>query len=180
MASIERRRYIGKINKSIFKSCTSEIIRVDEENLKGYASYIKITEVEHPFIVGEKGAEVCIGDVGYSWLRYLPDGENWGLCAFYNNHGNIVEWYFDIVRKNAIDEEGHPYCDDLYLDVALMPDGRILIFDEDELQDAFESGKITVDEFNMAHRVKDELIERKIADINYMEALCSRLSALFE
>jgi len=165
------------MGKDLFKSYTSEIIRVDEENLNGYAAHVKILEIDRPFIVGEG---VCIGDVGYSWVQFLPDNENWALCAMYDNHGNIIEWYFDITRKNAVDEEGSPYCDDLYLDLVVMPDGRILIFDEDELQDAYESDMITADEFHMAHRVKDELIERKIADANYLEALCSKLSALLK
>lgn len=177
MTSTQRRRYVGKISKDLFKSYTSEIIRVDEENLNGYAAHVKILEVEHPFIAGDG---VCIGDAGYSWLQFLPDNENWALCAMYNNYGKIIEWYFDITRENAVDEEGSPYGDDLYLDLVVMPDGRMLVLDEDELQDAYESNKITADEFNMAHRVKDELIERKIADADYLEALCSKLSTLFK
>ena len=155
MINAERRRYIGRTSKDLFKSYTSEIIRVDQSDLSGYAAHVKVIEVNRPFIVGEKGAELCIGDVGYSWIQFLPDNEKWGLCAIYDNHGDIVEWYFDIVRKNTVDEEGSPYCDDLYLDLAVMPDGRILIFDE------------------------DELIDRKIASVNYLETLCSRLAFEF-
>lgn len=177
MINTKRRRYIGKISKALFKSYTSKIIRVDEENLSGYSAHIKILEVERPFIVGEG---VCIGDAGYSWIQFLPDNENWALCAMYDSHEKIIEWYFDVTRENAVDEEGSPYGDDLYLDLVVMPDGRVLVFDEDELQDAYESNNITTDEFDMAHRVKDELIERKIADADYLVALCSKLSTLFK
>ena len=173
-----KRRYIGEFDKDLFTSYTSKVIRIDECNLRGHAALTQITEVSRPYIVGGKGAEVCIADAGYNWLQYQPDNENWTLCAMYDNYGNIVEWYFDIVRENAIDEHGRPYYDDLFLDVVLTPDGRVLILDEDELQDAYERGAVTAGEFQMAHRVKDELI--KIANIGCMEALYSRLWALFE
>ena len=176
---MERRRYIGRTDKDFLKSFSSKVIRVDEKDLNGYAAYLKMHEVNFPFMIGEKGAEICFGDIGYSRIDFQPDNENWRMLAVYDNHDEIVEWYFDITRKNAVDEEGNPYCDDLYLDVALMPDGRILVLDEDELQSAYEDGKVTVEEFNMAHRVKDELIEHKIVDVDHMEAFCSRLLALF-
>ena len=136
--------------------------------------------MNHPRIVGDAGSIVCIADNGYSELNYLPDNENWQLYAIYNNHGDIIEWYFDISRKNSVDENGNPYCDDMYLDLALMPDGRILIFDEDELRSAYENGGITTDEYNMAYRVKDELMERGIIDITYMGDFCAKLLSLFK
>ena len=55
-----RRKYLGQIYKDYIKTFTSKIIRVDEENLKGYASYLMINEVNRPLIVGEKGSEICL------------------------------------------------------------------------------------------------------------------------
>lgn len=97
----------------------------------------------------------------------------------YDQNHRIIEWYIDVVRKNAVDEEGHPYSDDLYLDAALMPDGSILIFDEDELKDALDHGKITQADYDMAYGVLNELIEDNILDLIYMESLCSKLLSHF-
>ena len=176
---MERRKYLGRAYKDFYKSVTSRIIRVEEAGISGYASYLWINEVNRPMIVGEKGAEVCLADNGYSELDFLPDGENWRVSAMYDQHGEIIEWYFDITRKNAVDDKGEPYCDDLYLDAALMPDGRVLIFDEDELRDALTGGGISQADFELAYRVLNGLIDRKILDLTYMKALCSRLGALF-
>jgi len=175
----ERRKCLGRYDKDFILSIASEIKRTDPIGHNGYASLIKINEVAHPFMIGEKGAEICIADVGYSELTFLPDNEKWMLTAIYDNHGAIVEWYFDITRKNALDENGTPYCDDLYLDAALMPDGRILIFDEDELQAARDSGFVTPEEFDMAYTVLKRLIADKIIDVAYMQNLCEQLMALF-
>jgi predicted RNA-binding protein associated with RNAse of E/G family len=176
---LERRKYLGRVYKDYYRTVTSKIIRVDEVDLVGYAAYLQIDEVNRPFMVGEMGAEICLADNGYFEIAFLPDEENWQLSAVYDNHGDIIEWYVDITKKNAIDEEGDPYCDDLYLDAALMPDGQILIFDEDELQNALTHGNINQNEFDMAYRVLNKLFDNKILDLTYMKTLCSRLLSIF-
>jgi len=175
---MERKKYLGRANTEYFKSFISKVIRVDEDGLNGYAARVKIEEAIRPFMVGEKGAEICLGDTGYSEIDFLPDNENWSLSAMYDHHDKIIEWYVDITRKNAVDENGKPYLDDMYLDTVLMPDGRVLIFDEDELQIACDDGNITKYEFDMAYRVLNELQEKRILTIPYMENLCSRLLTL--
>ncbi|MCL2407612.1 MAG: DUF402 domain-containing protein [Defluviitaleaceae bacterium] len=177
---MERKKYLGQYNKPFIKSINSKTARADSVGIPGYASLIKIIEVYHPYVVGEGDAAICIADNGYSELTFLPDNENWQMCAIYDDRDNIVEWYFDITRKNTTDESGNPYCDDLYLDAALMPDGRILTFDEDELADALRQGNITQDDHDMAYRTLEKLIAGKIISIDYMNELCTRLLALFQ
>jgi predicted RNA-binding protein associated with RNAse of E/G family len=177
---LERRKHLGRVNKEYYNSVTSKIIRIHEVDLAGYVAYLQVNKVNRPFMVGDMGAEICLANNGYFEITFLPDDENWQMSAMYDNHGDIIEWYVDITRKNTIDEEGNPYCDDLYLDAALMPDGSILIFDEDELQNALIHGNINQSEFDMAYRVLNKLIDSKIIDLTYMKALCSRLLSLFE
>ena len=179
-AIMERRKYLGRANEKFIKTFTSQIIRIDEENISGYAALVKIEKAHHAFFVGNEDFKICIADNGYSELCWLPDNENWQVYAIYDDKNCIVEWYFDITRKNAVDEKGTPYADDIYLDAALMPDGRVLILDEDELRAALDNGNIAQDEFDMAYRVLNRLIEDKFISIDFMEQLCTRLFALFE
>ncbi len=176
---MERRKYLGRAYKDYYKSFASRVIRVDEGGLRGYAARVEIREVNRPLLVGEPDAQVCLADDGYCELQYLPDGEHWMVCAIRDDRGGMVEWYFDITRKNAVDEAGAPYCDDLYLDAALLPDERVLIFDEDELRVALDGGGVTKDEYDMAHRTLRGLLDRGIISLEYQEALYARLSALF-
>lgn len=176
---MERRKYLGRYDKDFIKSIVSRTVRTDDIGIFGYAALIQIQEVHRPYMVGEKNAEICIADNGYSELTFLPDNENWQLTAIYDDNNAIIEWYFDVTRKNTVDENGNPYCDDLYLDAALMPDGRILIFDEDELKNALNNGTVNQKDFDMAHEVLKKLIDEKIIDIEYMEMLCSKLRSLF-
>jgi len=175
---MERRKYLGRAwGGNYFKSFTSKTIRVKDADIPGYASFITIDEVTRPYIVGEN---TCIADNGYSALTFLPDGDNWCVEAIYDNHGKVVEWYFDITRKNSVDEDGNPYLDDLYLDAALLPDGRVLVFDEDEIKYARDNGMISLREYDLAYHVLERLKEKKILDVAYMEALFSKLRRLIE
>jgi len=176
---MERRKYLGRYDKDFIKAINSSIVRTDAIGIAGYAGLIQIQEVNYPCVLGEKGSEICIADNGYSELSFLPDNENWQLTAIYDDKNSIVEWYFDITRKNSVDENGNPYCDDLYLDAALMPDGQIMIFDEDELKNALNKGNISQHDFNMAYTVLKKLIDEQIINLTYMETLCSKLRVLF-
>lgn len=172
---MEKRKYLGCANQDYIRVFNSQIIRVNEQSIKGYASFMKIEEVHRPYMIGD----FCLYNNGYSEICFLPDDENWCLWAIYNENGGITEWYFDITRKNSLDEEGKPYCDDLYLDAVLLPDGQILILDEDEIKDALDDKKITQEEYVMAYGVLANLKEKKILDVPYMERLCSKLKLLF-
>lgn len=171
---MERRKYLGCANEYYIKSYQAKTIRVDEKGIVGYVSLIKIKEVNRPFMAGD----ICLYNNDYSELCFLPDGGNWTLFAIYNDKDEIVEWYIDITKKNALDENGNPYCDDLYLDAVLMPDGTLLVLDEDELKNALDSGDITTDEYYYAYRVLEELKRNGILDTAYMNSLCNRLRGL--
>jgi len=173
-----RLKYLGRANVKFIKSSTSKVIRIDEGGLTGHAVLIKIHEVVRPLVVENDVVRTCIYDNGHTEIGWLPDGENWMLWFFYDNHGKIIDWYFDVTRENAVDVDGNPYCDDLYLDIALLPDGQILVLDEDELRAALEAGSITADEFAMAYRVKDELVST--ISVDKMEAFSARLLSLFD
>ena len=171
---MERRKYIGQ--NSFAKTFSAKIIRVDDSAVSGYASFLKFEEVHKPLIIN--GLKYI--DNGYSFVSFLPDNEYWCSHAIYDDNGDIIEWYFDMTSKNAVDEIGKPYYDDLYLDAALWPDGRIVILDEDELKDALDDGKITQEDFDLAYDTLAELKENGILKVTYIEALCAKLKLLFE
>ena len=175
---MERRKYIGKPYKDYYKSYSIKVVRIDEISIKGFIAYTLINEVNRPLIVGDKGNEICLADNGYSEIVYLPDNENWKLCAMYNNEEKIIEWYFDITKKNTVDNIGKPYCDDLYLDIVLMPNGNIIVLDEDELKKAYEDKLITKNDYNFAYTVKEKLITDGILKVKYLEELCTKLFEL--
>ena len=174
-----KRKYLGDVNKNYIKTFTSKVIRIDNEFIKGYASLINVIEVNRPLVVNLEGTEICLYNNGYSELGFLPDNENWMVWTLYDDFGKIIEWYVDITRINSVDEEGRPFCDDMFLDIVLQPNGKTIILDEDELLDGKNKGLITEKEFNLAYQVKHSLFERKFICVEYMEKLCGVLKKEF-
>ena len=170
------------------------ITRYDRELRRtgdGVAALTVMREVPKPLIVDARsGAEaranpgdvrpLCLAGDGYRWLSYLPDGAYWGFCAIFNADGALVEWYYDMTRANFTDGDGEPCYDDLYLDIALMPDGAALTLDDDELQDALDGGVISRADFELAWATHDALIADGTAGLAGARALTARLLALFD
>lgn len=154
-------------------------IRPVSGSLPGWTSLIDIQKVRRRIMVPYEDGEVCIIDDGYRWLVFLPEGRNWCMTALYDRQHEIIEWYFDIIAGQGMDESGKPWYDDLYLDIVLRPDGKIIILDEDELAQARGDGLVTAEQFEMAHRACRELIDSGMISLGFMVPFCKNLLSLF-
>ena len=96
------------------------------------------------------GKELCIAGNQYTWIQYFIDEKNFAITAMLDDQKELVQYYIDVAKDYEIDERGLPYFDDLYLDVVLLPNGKIYVLDEDELEDAYKSGDVTKEEYELA------------------------------
>lgn len=177
MNLLDRRRYLNGLGYGwcdIYCSTTKYI----KDIYNGYASIIKIEKVNRRLVLPVEGKELCLADNGYTWLTFLPDNSNWCMSAMYDEMGKIIEWYFDITKENGLDEHGNPYQNDLYLDAVLLPNGKILKLDEDELQEALNNGAITKQEFDMAYKVCGQIINEFLSIENKVNSFCERCFAV--
>ena len=86
----------------------------------------------------------------------------------------IFEWYFDIAREIG-KENGIPYEDDLYLDVVVMPTGKIILLDEEELEDAYKGLEVNQKDYDMAYTEAKNLmkqLEKNIDKLNIFTNKC--------
>lgn len=132
-------------------------LRIDNDEFKGNVSLLEIKKVKSPWYVDTENR--CILADNFKWLEMYPDGAKYALTIIYDENEKIAEWYYDIAKSVGIDD-GVPYEDDLYLDVVVVPDGRINLLDEDELQEAYDKKEISKKEYDMAYKVANELIEK--------------------
>lgn len=155
--SLKKRFANSVIEKENVINVKQKIKEIDDEKFKGdiYLNYFK--QVLNPDIILETG--VCILDNEYKWLEFYNYNSRTIMIAMYNEKNEIIEWYFDIARKIG-KENGVPYQDDLYLDVVLRPDGKILLLDEDELKDSFDRKEMKKEEFDEAYKIAYQLIEK--------------------
>lgn len=104
---------------------------------------------------------LVILDDNFKWLQFYPENnKNIAVSVCINNKNEILQWYFDIAKDSSLTEEGVPYIDDLYLDVILAKDGEIKVIDQDELQEALDNKIIMQEDFDLAYRVADDLINQ--------------------
>ena len=137
-------------------------IKVNTEEFEGNISLLKINKVKNAWFVDEENR--CILNDRYSWLEIYPKNKNYCITAMYDENGKISEWYFDVARQLGV-ENGVPFEDDLFLDVVVVPDGRIHLLDEDELKEAYENNIISKDEFDMAYEIANKMLNIKEKDI---------------
>lgn len=159
--------------------CSCAMRKVADEPL-AYTALINFLPgcKEYHFNVADQ--RIHLAGKGCKWLVYLPLDEHWSITTFYDTNNEIQEWYFDISKGNFIDEDGMPCIDDIFLDLAILPDGRTITVDADELQDALDKNEITVDDYDHAYRVHNEIIQSKWNDAKMLTALSNQLLSGYE
>ncbi len=125
-------------------------MEVCDEHFCGQASLILIEEVTAPLEKAYNGMSVKIVDQGYCWLQLAPKDKTYWLTVMLDESGRIVSYYFDITDYNELHESGDSYFVDLFLDVVLLPGGRLYLLDEDELEEALQQGDINQQQFYKA------------------------------
>lgn len=133
---------------------------VDTKEFKGYVGLINIKHtLDDWYVPRDDGSQVCILKAGYKWLEFYPDNEKYAITAICDENNQLVEWYFDMIKEFGIEDE-MPYMMDLYLDLVITPKEEIYVLDEDELLEAVEKKDITEDDYKMAHKTLDMLLEK--------------------
>lgn len=104
---------------------------------------LEAVEVVEPLWVICAGEHVKILDDGYAWLFICPEGARHVVTAHFDERGQPVHWYIDVVERWTLGDDGFPVYDDLFLDVIALPSGRTEVLDGDELEAASAEGGVT-------------------------------------
>lgn len=124
--------------------------RISEERVSGYVTLLDMVEVTEPLVVTHKDQSIRIADAGYSWLQIFPEGANYTHTTMFDAEGQPVQEYIDLIAEQGLDDAGIPWYDDLYLDIAWIPEGSPLLLDQEELEAAHAIGAITQEQYDMA------------------------------
>lgn len=132
---------------------------IKDEEFEGGIGKILFKNMEEPDILHTSKGDKILADNGYTWLELVPKDGNWVVTVMYRENGELFQLYFDITQKNVIFENGDACFYDMFLDVAVDEKGKAEILDEDELEEALETGIINKEEFQMAKMVADEIVD---------------------
>lgn len=153
----------------------SSSMKVLEGEYEGYSSLLEFSSGSRELYANDSGEKQCLSGEGYKWLTYLPMSENWALVSFFNPKHELLRWYFDISKRNFIDEKGIPCREDIFLDLIILPDGRTITKDADELQEALDKGVISVDDYNHAYKVHNQILNSRWNNISLLKTLSNTL-----
>ncbi|MET3292567.1 UNVERIFIED_CONTAM: putative RNA-binding protein associated with RNAse of E/G family [Brevibacillus sp. OAP136] len=126
------------------------LMEKQDSQFAGIVTIFAIDEVREPLVMGCCNVSVCVADAGYVWLQHFPEHSHFTLTTMFNQAGEIVQHYIDIVKEHGVTNEGIPWFDDLYLDVVKLPTGELEIIDGDELDEALQKGVITQADHDLA------------------------------
>ena len=90
------------------------------------------------------------------------------------NGYNLIEWYFDMIKTNGV-ENGVPYIYDLYLDLVIKSNGKEVVLDEDELKEALNNRDISKDDFNMAYKTMKKIQDKYRNNLGELIELTNKL-----
>ncbi|UXH44082.1 DUF402 domain-containing protein [Rossellomorea vietnamensis] len=134
-------------------------VHLHTKEFQGYITLLNTVEVKEPLITRYGEKEICFVDNGYMWLQQFPFGKHHSVTTMFDANGEIVQWYIDICLENGV-EDGVPWMDDLYLDIVVLPSGEVNLLDEDELEQAYKSGTISKEKYDIAHNEVKEIMSQ--------------------
>jgi predicted RNA-binding protein associated with RNAse of E/G family len=132
---------------------------IDNKELEGYLAITYIDKVNEPLVLDVAYKNLCLADNGYIWTQYFPKACNYSVTTMFNEKQEIIQLYFDVCNGNMVSPSGIPYYDDLYLDVVLLSTGEVLLFDEDELEEALGNNDIAKEQYDLAYFEAKKLIK---------------------
>lgn len=152
---------------------SGRLLRVEGKKA-GYYSRVHLHQVDRPIIVSMNGRDACVFHDDCVYDMYLPDHQAWCVSIFHDQTGRLIQWYFDIIGQRGIAENGWPYFQDLYLDVAFCPGHVPRILDDDELIAARDKGWISSDAVDEARLTAKRIVQDIIPEWKAWEACFTR------
>ena len=139
----------------------------------GFLVMLQIDRMQEPLVKQVNGNALTLADSGYTWLQHLPERGYHCLTTAFDREGNIVEWYFDVVKEVGQEPGGRVYFDDLYLDVIATPGSEPEILDEDELEQALDERLVSPADFDLAWAEIGRILRGPLADQQKLMAFCT-------
>ena len=172
-------------------------MRIDDEIFHGLVCLIKLTDGEENYWETPKAGRIQVTGGGMCWMQlvpdntsrvvtvmYFPDGQHDTERINYPEPANIKYqpsiWYVDVIDGMEYDEYGIAMFIDKYLDVIFTPEGDVKIDDRDELDEAFNTGELTKEQYESAISECEEILIDYCEDIRQTEAWCARIRQLVE
>ena len=144
----KRKKFIA--NTYMREAVDYEVVTIKEDDL--FITIKKYTKMNGKFTL----KNIDYINTNYYLVEFTPLNENYNIRFYYDN---FIDYYIDITYENGV-EHKMPYYVDLYLDIIHYPEKNSIEFcDEDELEEALNNHIISKNDYDMAYRIGNELLE---------------------
>lgn len=154
------RKFVDRSNSIRVSKFKDKTIRIENEEFNGYIYGIFVEKANKKFEVSYKDEEFLILDDGYTWIQLIPLNEHYTVTIMFDEKKEIVQWYIDITNMNGIDSDGRIFYDDLYLDVVITKQRRVLLINEDEINHALDNFVITSEQYKNAYKQARDIMDK--------------------
>ena len=139
--------------------------------------YMKIgnSNISYQYWEFPKSGKSAICGKGMKWLQLIPDNKKHVITAKYLPDNSVSVWYVDIIENIEYDTDGVAVFIDKYLDVSFTPQGDVGIADRNELDEAYNSGELSKEQYKTALKECDLVIEELLSDIVKTEHICDKI-----
>lgn len=160
------KKYIDGSNWNLMASYRSVYKRVEWPE-KAYVSLVYCDSIEEEIPVDYDDSGKTLIKKDHKCILYLPDKKNYAISAVYDDQDKIIEWYFDVIH--SVGHDGIPYFLDLYIDVAMSEEKKPVLLDEDELKTALDNQLICKNEYELALRTGEYIMDELVFDDSLLE-----------
>jgi predicted RNA-binding protein associated with RNAse of E/G family len=150
-------------------------MRVDIEEFHGLVCLIQLIDGQYHYWDMPIAGKTAVIGKGMTWLQLIPDGKKQVITAMYLPDNSVSVWYVDVIENIEYDMDGVAVFIDKYIDVIFTPQGDVKIDDRDELDEAFQSGDISKNQYDSALIECDLIITELCSDVVKTEILCSKI-----
>ena len=152
-------------------------MRVDMEAFHGLACLLQLIDGAYQYWPFERAGQAPVCGKGMAWLLLIPDGQKRVITAVVMPGQKVSFWYVDVIEKVEYDADGVAVFIDKYLDVIFTPQGDVKIDDRDELDEAYQAGELSKDQYEAALAEGDLIVGELCQDIETTEALSLKILA---
>lgn len=154
------RKFVDRSNWIRASKFKDKTIKIENEEFNGYIYGIFVEKANKKFEVSYKDEEFLILDDGYTWIQLVPLNEHYTVTIMFDENKDVVQWYIDITNMNGIDSDGRIFYDDLYLDVVITKQRKVLLLDENKINHALDNFIITSEQYKNAYKSARDIMDK--------------------
>lgn len=144
-----------------------------------YGAFINIIEVKKPQVWFCFDKKITVADNGYKWLVVLPKEDNYAITMYMDRNDVPLLWYIDLIDGIGVDADGIPFYNDMFLDLIVSDDGKVVEDDRDEFEKAYVDGIINNKQYQKVISVSEQLKQRISENQRWISEYCRNIVEIY-